>query len=168
MNPIELDIFRSSRYPFSEYEFDVFAGDEWIASAKNNHAADDIAAEAWYRALLSQPVIADVPAGNTDADPPGVNIAIEEAPDEEPAESRTSSPQEAADTTLLDDLASVLTLIQHVFVGQSAHRAEIRRVLDRYAAERFDVPDLSAEAQRAAIVLACARMLLRDSSLIAA
>lgn len=55
---IDLDIVRVSR-PGCDYDLDVMVGGAWVASAKNNHAADDTATEVWYRAVLDQPV-ADV------------------------------------------------------------------------------------------------------------
>lgn len=143
----DLDIFRLSR-PWSDYDLDVYIGDEWIASAKNNYAADEVAHESWHRALLTEPVIADVAAGNTDRDgdggdpPDGPPIVIVEAPDTTPPESHCHTP-------LLDDLAHVLSLVLSKFVGSSAVRDEIRRVLDRYANEHFIGPDLSVDVQQA-------------------
>lgn len=67
MTTFEPDIFRVSR-PWSDYDLDVFVGGEWVASAKNNHHADEAALESWRRTTSSQLVIADVPAGNTDRD----------------------------------------------------------------------------------------------------
>jgi hypothetical protein len=57
MTALDLDITRTSR-PWTDYDLDVMVGGEWVASAKNNHAADDTAHEVWYRSVLDQPAVA--------------------------------------------------------------------------------------------------------------
>ena len=53
MTLLDLDITRVSR-PGSDYDFDVFVSGEWIASAKNNHGADEAAHEVTATAVAGE------------------------------------------------------------------------------------------------------------------
>lgn len=65
---------------------------------------------------------------------------------------------------IVTDLANVLTLVQHVFVGQCDVRREITRVLNRYAEDQRECfHQIAAERDRWGIPLSLRADILEDS-----
>jgi hypothetical protein len=69
MTALDLDIITTRRS--SDYDLDVIVDGQWVASAKNNHAADEVGCAVWHRSLLDQPLAGDPPGDNPLGDTEG-------------------------------------------------------------------------------------------------